>query len=398
MRERDIQAIVVFGSTTLADPDLTYVVGGQLARGGIYFKRAGNSPLLVVSNLDLGSARKAGGVRRIQTFSQWGMEKLATKYGGRDKALPRLIASVLKKQGVRGKVVLAGRNDLASGIDLVARLKRLGVKVIGEQSPTILEVARETKAVHEMDELRHVGRKTSNVVNAVLDTLRDLRRKRGHLQLGKERATVGSVKRLISIKLAEEGVTAPEGTIFAIGPSGADPHNSGIPGQEIKEGKLIVFDIFPQAESGYWCDLTRTFVVGKANAKSRRLYDAVYEAQNECLDMLRQGTKGEEAMLRACEVIERHGYRTIREIFQGKAKNIPSGFNHSLGHGVGLTIGERPYLGFLSKEPLKKGQVVTVEPGVYIPGYGGVRIEDTVAITSRGVEPLAHVEKELELV
>lgn len=397
MQRRGVQAIVAFGATTLADPDLTYVVGGQLARGGIYFKRAGSSPLLLVSNLDLGSARKAGGVRRIQTFSQWGIEKLAAKYGGRDKALPRLIANVLKKERVKRKVVLAGRNDLASGTDLVGRLKRLGVKVIGEQSPTILEVARETKTQHEMDELRHVGRKTSSVVNAVFETLRNLKRKRGHLQLGKERATVGSVKRLISVKLAEEGVTAPEGTIFAIGPSGADPHNSGIPSQEIKEGKLIVFDIFPQAESGYWCDLTRTFVVGRADAKSRRLYDTVFEAQSECLGMLRQGTTGEEAMLKACEVIERRGYRTIREIFQGKAKSIPSGFNHSLGHGVGLTIGERPYLGFLSKEPLKKRQVVTVEPGIYFPGYGGVRIEDTVAITSRGVDPLAHVEKELEL-
>jgi Xaa-Pro aminopeptidase len=397
MRKRGVQAIVAFGSTTLADPDLTYVVGGQLVRGGIYFKRVGCSPLLLASNLDLGSARKAGGVKRIQTFSQWGIERLTVKYGGRDKAFPRLIANVLKKERVRGKVVLAGRNDLASGISLAERLKKCGVKVIGEQPPTVLEVARETKSEHEISELRDVGRKTSNIVNGVFETLRNLKRKRGHLQLGKERATIGSVKRMISIKLAEEGVSAPEGTIFAIGPSGADPHNAGIPSQAIRERKLIVFDIFPQAESGYWCDLTRTFVLGRADAKSRRLYDTVFEAQNDCLDIIRQGTTGEEAMLKACDVIEGHGYRTVREIFEGKTRSIPSGFNHSLGHGVGLTIGERPSLAFLSKEPLKKRQVVTVEPGVYLPGYGGVRIEDTVAITSRGVESLAHVEKELEL-
>jgi len=78
-------------------------------------------------------------------------------------------------------------------------------------------------------------------------------------------------------------------------------------------------------------------------------------------------------MDRACRVIEQRGYRTVREIFQGKAKGIPSGFTHSLGHGVGLTIGERPYLTFLSKDPLRKSQVVTVEPGVYLPRYGGVR-------------------------
>jgi Xaa-Pro aminopeptidase len=88
----------------------------------------------------------------------------------------------------------------------------------------------------------------------------------------------------------------------------------------------------------------------------------------------------------------------VREVYEGKAKSISSGFNHSLGHGVGLTIGERPNLGLLSKDPLKVGGVVTVEPGVYLPKYGGVRIEDTVKITQKGYENLARVEKELEIV
>jgi len=99
----------------------------------------------------------------------------------------------------------------------------------------------------------------------------------------------------------------------------------------------------------------------------------------------------------SCDIIERAGYRTVRDIFQGKTKSLSTGFTHSLGHGVGLTIGEIPYLSLASKDPLKSGEVVTVEPGVYVPGYGGVRIEDTVAIRSRGVEVLTKVEKELEL-
>jgi Xaa-Pro aminopeptidase len=99
----------------------------------------------------------------------------------------------------------------------------------------------------------------------------------------------------------------------------------------------------------------------------------------------------------SCDIIERAGYRTIREIFQGKTKSLSTGFIHSLGHGVGLTIGESPYLSLSSKDSLKSGEVVTVEPGVYLPGYGGVRIEDTVAVRSRGVEILTKVEKELEL-
>lgn len=166
---------------------------------------------------------------------------------------------------------------------------------------------------------------------------------------------------------------------------------------EIRKGKLIVFDIFPQAMSGYWFDMTRSFVVGRADARARKMFDAVKGAQMASLDFLTAGVTGESAMEVSCEVIERAGYRTVREIFQGKAKSLSTGFIHSLGHGVGLTIGESPYLSLGIKDSLQSREVVTVEPGVYMPGYGGVRIEDTVAVKSKGVEILAKVEKELEL-
>ena len=159
----------------------------------------------------------------------------------------------------------------------------------------------------------------------------------------------------------------------------------------------MVFDIFPQAQTGYWFDLTRSFVIGRADAKAKKLFETVSEAQNVSLDFVREGVSGEAAMLEACRVIERAGYRTVREVFEGRSKSISSGFNHSLGHGVGLTIGERPYLSFLSKDPLRSGQVVTVEPGIYSPRFGGVRIEDTVAITGKGIDNLASVDKEFEL-
>jgi Xaa-Pro aminopeptidase len=398
MRKRSVNGIVVLGDTTLANPDLIYALGGNLARGGIYFKREGKSPLLLVSNLDIGTAKKLGRVQRIETYTQWGFEKLAKKYRGRDEAMPRLISLVLRREGISGMVALFGRSDLASGIYLANRLRTLGVKIVGGQSPTILEAARETKEKKEIDEIRNVGRKTAKVVTEVVDVLRNMKKVRGRFQIGKKRATIGLVKSIIATKIANQGLIAPEGTIFAIGPSGADPHNSGVNTDEIKAGRLIVFDIFPQAETGYWFDLTRTYVVGRADAKAKHLFETVYEAQSTSLDILKAGITGEEAMVVACDVIERAGYRTVREVYEGKAKSISSGFNHSLGHGVGLTIGERPSLGLLSKDPLKAGGVVTVEPGVYLRKYGGVRIEDTVKITQKGYENLARVEKELEIV
>jgi Xaa-Pro aminopeptidase len=397
MRKQDVSAIVVLGDSTLANPDLTYAVGGNLARGGIYFKREGNKPLLLVSSIDVGSARRLGRVKRIQTYTDWGFENLIKKHRKRDEAMPRLISSVLKREGVSGKVGLFGRSDLASGIYLANRLRTLGVKVVGAQSPTILEAARETKDTWEMDQIRYVGGRTAEVVREVINVLRKMRKTRGHFQIGRRRATIGLVKSIIATEIAQKGLSAPEGTIFAIGPSGADPHNSGVSSDEIRAGHLIVFDIFPQAESGYWFDLTRTYVVGRADHKAKRLYEVVREAQSTGFDFVKAGLAGERAMGAVCDVIERAGYRTVREVYEGKAKSLFSGFNHGLGHGVGLTIGERPSLSLLSKDPLRANGVVTVEPGVYLPKYGGVRIEDTVRITQRGCDSLVQVEKDLEI-
>jgi len=396
LAKRKLQGIVVFGDTTLGNPDLTYVVGGNLVRGGLYVKRFRHEALLVVSNLDFGTARSLGRVKRISTFTEWGLEKIATKYG-RENAYPHLIRSVLRDEGISGGVSIAGRNDLASSIHLADELRGLGMHVVGEVSPTVLESARETKSRAEVDEVRRVGGKTAKVVESVFVMLKRMKRKRARLYLGSRKATVGLVKRMISSKLAEEDLNAPEGTIFAIGASGADPHSAGNPRDAIKEGKLIVFDIFPQAGTGYWFDLTRSFVLGRADSKSRKMFETVEQAQKASLDMLKAGVTGEAVMLEACRVIEHAGYKTVRDVFEGRSKSIFSGFIHSLGHGVGLTIGERPYLSFLSREPLRKGQIVTDEPGIYLPLYGGVRIEDTVAVTGRCIENLASVDKQLEL-
>jgi len=397
MQARGVDGIIVLGDTTLANPDLTYVVGGSLARGGIYFKRVGNDPLLLTSNLDVRTARKYRIVKQIKTFTEFGYEKLTTEHG-RDNAYPRLIKMVLDELGIRGKIALFGRSDLAGGIYLADQLRRMDVTIIGEKSPTILESARETKTSNERSLIRDIGLKTSRIVDGTIDLLRNLRNKRGHLYSGKRRATVSLVKEWISIALAKEELIAPEGTIFAPGVASADPHNAGNPLQELKTGKPIVFDIFPQSERGYWNDLTRTFVLGKADPKTIKLFETVKEAQAAALDSMRDSVPCNQVMMNACKVIELKGYRTLRELYRGETSNVTSGFIHSLGHGVGLTIGERPYLSLLSTERLTNNQIVTVEPGIYLPGFGGVRIEDTVAITGKGVDILDAVHQdELEV-
>jgi Xaa-Pro aminopeptidase len=396
MKKRNLEAVLVYGDSTLGNPDLTYVAGGTVVRGGVFFKHAGEEPFLIVGSSDIDTAKKYRRLRRYYTYTDFGMEKLTMKYG-HAKSFPQLLAKILADNEIKGRIVLSGRNDLTAGITIADQLRSMGFKITGETPPTLIETLRETKSHEEIRELRSIATKTCKVVESILDVLRNMKRKRGRLTLNGKPATVGAVKSMISQRLLAEHFIEPEGTIFAQGASAIPVHNMGVPTHKLKEGKLIIFDIFPQAESSYWCDMTRSFVIGRADARAKRIYEAVYDAQTRTLDYLREGITGEEAMNKTCDILERHGYPTVRDLYTGKVKQLPSGLTHTLGHGVGLTIGEHPHLTFGNDKSLENGNVVTVEPGIYFPGYGGARIEDTVVVTSRGVENLIDVEKQLEL-
>jgi Xaa-Pro aminopeptidase len=395
MKKRGLEAVLVYGDTTLGNPELTYVAGGMVGRGGVFFKHAGDEPFLIVGSPDIDVAKKYRRLRNYYTYTDFGMEKLKMKWGA--KAFAQLLFKILTDNHVKGKVVLSGRNELAAGLNVADQLRSMGLKVVGEIPPTLVDTLRETKDSEEIQELRRIARSTCKVVELTLDLLRDLKLKRGNLAMHGKPVTVGAIKSFISQKLLAEHLHEPEGTIFAQGASAIPVHNMGIPTDRLKEGKLIIFDIFPQAETSYWCDMTRTFVIGRADSRTKRIYDAVHDAQTATLDYLREGVTGDEAMNKVCDVVERHGYRTVRDVYTGKADNISSGMTHSLGHGVGLTLGEGPSLTFGNSKAIEERNVVTVEPGLYFPAYGGARIEDTVIVTSRGVECLTKGMKELEL-
>jgi Xaa-Pro aminopeptidase len=168
-------------------------------------------------------------------------------------------------------------------------------------------------------------------------------------------------------------------TIVASGPNTSKPH--AIPSaRKIRLGDFVLFDMGTVVD-GYASDMTRTVVLGKADARQREIYTAVLEAQNAAIEGISAGMKCADADRLAREVIEKAGYG--RE------------FVHSLGHGVGLEVHESPRLSARSEAVLKPDSVVTVEPGIYIPDWGGVRIEDMVAITGKGCVNLTLMPKEL---
>jgi Xaa-Pro aminopeptidase len=135
---------------------------------------------------------------------------------------------------------------------------------------------------------------------------------------------------------------------------------------------------------------------GSAPRKVKEMYDAVLEVQTSALDMVKEQVPCKEMMASACKIFERKGYPTARQLVKGNKEARTHGFMHGLGHGVGLTIGERPYLSLYGKDHLRKGSVVTIEPGLYEPKWGGVRIEDIVVVGSPS-ENITPLSKDIEL-
>jgi len=171
-------------------------------------------------------------------------------------------------------------------------------------------------------------------------------------------------------KLGSEGTGFS--TIVASGPRSAFSHG-GCTSKKIKRGELIQFDVGARYQN-YVADLTRTFLIGKPSPKQMRIYEIVKEAQEKACQKIRDGVKAKQVDMVARALIKKHGF----------GENFP----HGLGHGVGLAVHEPPALNTVSKDILKAGNVVTDEPGIYILGYGGVRIEDTVLVKKNGAERL----------
>jgi Xaa-Pro aminopeptidase len=190
------------------------------------------------------------------------------------------------------------------------------------------------------------------------------------------------VARATEARIRELGGDPSFPAIVAAGPNGALPHAE--PGErEIGRGELVVFDMGAKLD-GYCSDGTRTFATGEPGEEARAVYEVVRQAQQAALEAIRAGVKGEDVDTAARELIDEAGY--------GER------FGHALGHGVGLEVHEGPRLSQRSDDVLAPGEVVTVEPGIYLPGNLGVRIEDFVVVEEDGLRNLSSLPKELQLV
>lgn len=383
IRGAGLEALLVLGNAE-HNPPMYYLTGGGHVSNAALFLQPGKTPVLYCNAMERAEAAKSG--FKVVPLRTGPVETLI--------ANPR---EIFEMQGLaRGRLEVQGTIDAGDLLAIVAALHKSypEIEVVGEAHDESLFLrAMETKGQEEVAHIRRMGKLTVEVVGKVADFLQncDVRADEVLLKSDGTPLTISDVKSRISLWLAEGGGEEPEGCIFAIGKDAGLPHSTGTPDDLIRLGRTIVFDIFPaEAGGGYFYDFTRTWTLGYASAEAQRLYDEVREVYDKVVDNLDLNVGFKEYQKLAAEEFHKNGHRTpVHD--EGVLEN---GYVHSLGHGVGLNVHERPWSRHTAGDDnlLRPGVVLTIEPGLYYPEKGmGARIEDTYWIRPDGkMERLAE--------
>ncbi len=340
---------------------------------------------------------EAGGAKHVFTHSMEAQRlralglfdvHLSDEFG-----LDELMGSGMKVREIRAE--LAVREVASLGIKqatvpenfpvwLADRLRAEGIEIEPDQE--VFDDRRRSKTEAQLAGMRRAQR----AAEAAMDTCRDMLRRSeisgDQLLLDGEVLTVERVKAAMNQTFAAQDTTS-EDYIVAPGPQGAVGHDMG--SGPIPPHTPLVVDIFPRDNaSGVYTDMTRTFVVGDAADDVREWHRLCKEALDRAIAETKPGVTGQALHFGSCEIFEAAGELTQRTKKPGEP--LSDGFFHSLGHGVGLEVHEAPGVGQLSDKPLVPGDCITIEPGLYRQGYGGVRLEDNVLVTETGAENLAN--------
>ncbi len=385
MQAHNFDALLAFGPGD-HNPAMMYLTGGGHFTGELLKKR-GAPPVLFCRTMERDEAAKTGlATRLIDDYKP--MELLKQFNGDSLKASTARFQQMFADCGVTaGRVVVYGKVEIGGTFALLNALQAAmpGLTFVGETGNTLLMEAQMTKDENEIARIRKMGQITTAVVAQTADFVAG-HKTRNEVVIKPDGTplTIGDVKSRINLWLAERGAENPEGTIFAIGRDSAVPHSSGNPADVLKLGQTIVYDIFPcEQGGGYYYDFTRTWCLGYAPDAALKQYEQVRSVFDTIMSELKSGVVFKRYQERVCDLYEAMGHVTTRQ-----DPGAQEGYIHSLGHGVGLNIHERPASGVTASDAdvLAPGAVFTIEPGLYYPDQGiGVRLEDTVWMRPDGV-------------
>jgi Xaa-Pro aminopeptidase len=360
-----------------ADADMLYATKFWAPDPFIFLERNGKRTL-VLSDLEIDRGRKQADADEFVMFSE-----LEREVQGNSKNAPRyekVLSHFLKKRGVRSAVVPANF-PLRYAQELAAN------KIRVRATNGFFWPEREAKSNEEVEMMGRALRITEKGLKRAMEVLKESKPGFGKRLRWRGKTLTSEILRaeIDSAILRAGGV--PIGTIVAGGDQACDPHERGF--GPLYADSLIILDVFPRdAKTGYFGDVTRTVLRGRASGAQRKLWETVKAGQALALRRIKAGVDGMTIHKAIQELFASRGFPT--EIRKGRRV----GFFHGTGHGLGLEIHEDPRL---QKVILKDRQVLTVEPGLYYPGLGGVRLEDVVLITKTGCRILSRFPKQLEI-
>ncbi len=358
--------------------DMLHATGFRAPDAFVYLESGGRSSILL-NDLELDRGRREARVDEVVSSSE--LEKTIERQTGKHPSPEALIAAFLKARGAGCPIV---PSDFPLG--LARELERHGIRV--KPCPGMFRPEREIKTPEEIRLMTRATRITERGMERAFEVLRSSSiGPRGILRWEGGTLTAEWLRLETEIAIMRAGGIPAGNSIIACGEQACDPHERGH--GALRAHQLIILDLFPRAAaSGYYGDLTRTVVRGKATAAQTRLWEICLLGQKLALGSLRPGADGKIIHEEVKQFFTDNGYPT------GRVNNRWSGFFHGTGHGLGLDLHESPRFGAAQ---LKEGQIFTIEPGLYLPGIGGVRHEDVALITGRGHRLLTRIGKPFEL-
>jgi Xaa-Pro aminopeptidase len=362
------------------DANMLYAVRMFVPDPFVYLQLNGKCHV-VMSDLEIDRARAQARHCRVLSLTQ--CRKKLVERGTKKPGIHHIIGQILKSRRVKGVLV---PDNFPFGLACELAKLKISVRVRrGQFFPK-----RETKTAEEVKKISAALMMAEVGLAEGIQALKQAkigRRKR--LIYRNVALTSEKVRAIIDTAIVQAGGLGCH-TIVAGGRQGCDPHERGH--GLLHADEPIIIDVFPRSQrTGYYGDITRTVVRGRASEAVRRMYYTVERAQELTFGNLKHKTRAQQVHQRVSEFFEAEGYKT------GRHAGRMQGFFHGTGHGLGLDIHEPPRIGATSTDMLRNGHVVTVEPGLYYPEFGGVRLEDVAYLTHGGPRNLTKFEKALEI-
>jgi len=377
--------VLIFGDT-LRHAELRHELPLAVPDPFLYAE-AGAQRHAVVSSIERSRVAAVDGALRVHTVEEYGYDELVLAGTGRAEAQLEAAVRACHALGLERAAVPPG-----FPIDLADRVRAAGIELVVDRR--LFETRRRVKTAAELAGIRRAQAAAEAGMRAAAELLRAAQPGGGGVVLsaGGEPLTCERVREAIKEAVARAGASSGDELIVSHGAQTASGHEFG--SGPINAGEPVVIDLWPRdPESACFADMTRTFVVGEVPEELRRYHELTRESLARSLAAVRAGASGQEIFRLSCEPYEQAGLPTLLSKQPGTV--LEEGFFHSLGHGVGLEVHEAPTLG-RAPDVLVAGDVITLEPGCYRPGFGGCRLEDLAVVTEDGAQLLTDYPYELE--